>query len=247
MKINTGILAIVIFFVCIGQLNAQDLPDKIFLESGQIIDCKITLINEVNVFYEYKRKKRFDVSFVPIIQITGAIINSNDIQVLNNNVNIIKGEKTILFPDTIKIKGEKVLLFQDTIKIIKKHYDELSGLIDTTNINESLHSELPITDSILISNIKKLEIEIMYIKLNLDKHFREFNTGTVLGIGGLGATLVGTAILYFSESPNVGVGFLAAGSIAMFAGWIIRIDSHKWFRRASIYSNNNGLTLGLKL
>lgn len=81
--------------------------------------------------------------------------------------------------------------------------------------------------------IHELTLEQNRVDLNMELAHEQFSTGTlVMGLG-LGTGAIG-ALLYFlnKEDPGpVAPGMMIAGGAATVTGWIIQIDSHKWFSR----------------
>lgn len=47
-------------------VNAQTFTDQIILKSGDTITCEITLINELNIFYTYKKKRTEKYDYVAL-------------------------------------------------------------------------------------------------------------------------------------------------------------------------------------
>lgn len=67
-------------------------PDTILKKNGEVIICNITLVNEDNIFYEYKKKKRLKSTYVNLSEVEKhtssniqlVSVNNDDIQ---NNSN----------------------------------------------------------------------------------------------------------------------------------------------------------------
>ncbi|MBD79001.1 MAG: hypothetical protein CL840_08790 [Crocinitomicaceae bacterium] len=61
-------LAFLLFFVNI-HLSAQDFNDEIETKDHVIIPCKITLVNNLNIFYKYKKGKKTKTAYIPKEQV----------------------------------------------------------------------------------------------------------------------------------------------------------------------------------
>ena len=69
------ILILFSFFV-----KGQDLIDTIYTLTDDTIICNITLVNNYNVFYTYKvKKKRYEDTFIPRFQVASYILNSKGV------------------------------------------------------------------------------------------------------------------------------------------------------------------------
>jgi len=81
--------------------------------------------------------------------------------------------------------------------------------------------------------IEEIKVDQYRIELNLDKANEQFSSGTLLMGVGIGASVIGT-LLYSINSEDPGPfapSLMIAGGAAAATGWIIQIDSHKWFGR----------------
>ncbi|MCF8371881.1 MAG: hypothetical protein K9H64_09675 [Bacteroidales bacterium] len=61
-------------------VNGQGFIDQILLKSGDTITCKISLINDQNIFYTYKKKRTEKHDFVPLMEVVDYTWVSKDIK-----------------------------------------------------------------------------------------------------------------------------------------------------------------------
>jgi len=109
----------------------------------------------------------------------------------------------------------------------------------------------PILTSLILSKGKfqsetdTLEYELQLIKYHLLQSHKEFKTGTILFGLGLSSTLIGTIILMGSDSQSNNKSpmiIISCGSLLMFSGFIVQMDSHKWIGKAGL----TGFQIGYK-
>jgi len=92
---------------------------------------------------------------------------------------------------------------------------------------------LPVNPNLsLIDNVEfDAQYEIIFIKDNLALHHNQFQVGTILLFVGTGLSIMSSIII---NEPKVLTGALIISGLLSSAGVIIQIDSHKYFKRASI-------------
>lgn len=109
--------------------------------------------------------------------------------------------------------------------------------------------------SISAQSITELQSDLNHIKLNLEQHHKQYKTGSGLIITGLIASSTGIVLNAIANKPEnqsnessntdqaISNGLIIVGGGLALAGWIVQIDSHKYFKRAAMGLSSNGLTL----
>ncbi|MGZ3861947.1 MAG: hypothetical protein ACXVPN_07145 [Bacteroidia bacterium] len=62
--LRSFLLLIILSVSCV--FYGQNYPDKIFTKAGDSINCKITLVNDKNIFYEYKKRKSIRNDYISV-------------------------------------------------------------------------------------------------------------------------------------------------------------------------------------
>lgn len=83
-----------VLFCCTFTLNlySQDFKDKIFLNSGDTINCRITMINNTNIFYDYPKKRKFESTYVSLKEVDTWELNNENATILNDSLKAIQGK-----------------------------------------------------------------------------------------------------------------------------------------------------------
>ncbi len=159
---------------------------------------------------------------VLLLLLTSACFSQNDTIVKKNSKSItctitLVNEGAVFYKDK-KDNGDQVLISDVA-------YYSQSG--KRTYVNNIANMR---TDSVLISD------ELNYLKRCLVKSHQEYCAGIgVIGLGIAGTVGVGLADI---EDKNILLLFTSGISLV---GTIIVIDSHKWFKRAGLGINKNGI------
>jgi len=72
-------------------LLAQDYPDLIIKENGDTLKCKITFVNDQNIFYNYKHKKSEKSAYISLGEVSNysneGIVSKPDLKILPKSEN----------------------------------------------------------------------------------------------------------------------------------------------------------------
>jgi len=190
--------------------------DTIFCKT-EITPCTITMINDVNVFYNYTIKNKEKSTFKSLKEIQRISLN--------------------------KISDAQILILDTALISNIKNGIDLSNNYKPLDIKRSVENQ---KDSVITFE-KHVEnyLEIVYndmknLQINLEKCHNQYQIGTGFIVGGIVTSLVGglSTMGGFNNNDNgalsVGVLLNIAGGISALAGTIIQIDSHKFIGRASI-------------
>jgi hypothetical protein len=129
MKRITFILLILISVS--GFVDAQTFIDQIIMKSGKTISCKITLVNDQNIFYTYKNKRNVKNDYVSLNDINSYNWISKDFKSEN-----LSNRAIILYDSTNNLKvGIKltqhcnypILHMAPTLSIYKKNHNVYIG------------------------------------------------------------------------------------------------------------------------
>jgi hypothetical protein len=113
--------------------------------------------------------------------------------------------------------------------------------------------------SISAQSITELQADLNHIKLSLEQHHKQYKIGSSLIITGLIASSSGMVINVIANKPEnqsngssktdkaISNSLIIVGGGLALAGWIVQIDSHKYFKRAAVGFTSNGLTLNVDL
>lgn len=85
---KTTLIVLLISFILSLNLKGQELTDRIFTKDGDTINCKITLVNDQNIFYQYKKRR----------SIKADVISLNDVDDFYPKSKVLSNEKTISEP-----------------------------------------------------------------------------------------------------------------------------------------------------
>lgn len=64
-----GYIFILLLIITGNLMIGQELPDQIITKSGDTLNCKITLVNDQNIFYDFKKKKTKKHSYISLKEV----------------------------------------------------------------------------------------------------------------------------------------------------------------------------------
>ena len=107
-------------------------------------------------------------------------------------------------------------------------------------------------------SVADLQADLNNVKTNLELHHKQFKTGTNLIVAGIISASVGSLLATIdatNEDKNkasktvrtLSTTVVIVGSGLSLAGWIVQLDSHKYFKRAAMGFTPDGLTLKVDL
>jgi hypothetical protein len=143
-------------------------------------------------------------------------------------------------------------------KVVANEIKIKDGIVHYTFKDEFVRASLPLSsiDSIIYSDSKiyyspsvftdARDLEVYNIRYNLNKMYKQYNTGTTCIISG---TLITTMGILFTTNNNskFGLPLSICGGILSLTGYIIQIDSHKYLKRASIQYGVTPMSATIKL
>lgn len=198
----------------------QDFKDKIITLENDTINCNITLINNNNIFFEYKEIKTVVSKYISLTLVKSYLLDKNSIT--------------------------ELLIIKDTSQTVQLTINNIL----TNNLKKELPNKTALklqkgNDSIIsiISNeYNTLNKKIENINSNMQLCHQEYRSGTSCIIIGLITTVVGSIV--FIEQPTVKASnqirpttnvvplFIGcAGFVLTTVGGILQIDSHKYIGR----------------
>jgi hypothetical protein len=132
-------LLIVLLFLSALPCTAQDYPDLIIRNNEEWIKCRITLVNDANIFYSYRKKKTEWSEFIPLSSVKEYYQNGT------KGVIISKPDNTLEIVDSnqVSVRGYLTLIWTagDELIIAHNHYylgmalSALGGVVVATGAN----------------------------------------------------------------------------------------------------------------
>ncbi len=135
MKILVTIMLIVITLAA----NGQDFDDRIITNEGDTIKCKITLVNNTHIFFEFKAKKKTKNTFVAISKVFSYTMQGNTIE----GKQLFEKEVPKTLKDSVKVIGSNLSLAGE--ELIKAKRSLSAGF--TLSVGASLVAGLGIQKS----------------------------------------------------------------------------------------------------
>ena len=119
------------------------------------------------------------------------------------------------------------------------------------NVNIPVNLEINSNEDTLLLNLNKdltdhlklqvkLQDEINKINFKMEQHHKQFFTGGVINIIGLGLISLGNLIT--KADPKAASDIIYVGGGVSLVGTIISVSSHKWFKKNSISLNKKKKT-----
>ncbi len=144
-----------------------------------------------------------------------------------------------VLPCTIVLVNEGTIFFTDSIG--HGHAMPLTQVKRFSQQNKPAPPQVAAIPRTPASSPRKTPVEdqLDYMRYCLRRHATEYFVGVGLQFGGLLLTSVGGAAA--SGSGGGGAGLVLVGLVCATTGFVMTIDSHKWFRRASIDVRGNGV------
>lgn len=125
----------------------------------------------------------------------------------------------------------------DIDKQLISFYKQNNEVKNVSNAQQSLVMNKPIDN---FSDSVKVTDELVYLKKCMADYHRQHSIGTIiLGVG----TGLGIATLIMDVSSNEKNALLISSGVVAVVGSVIMIDASKFFKRASLGVNGNGLTV----
>jgi len=174
MNLTTKTLIFLLLFIEFSSL-AQTFNDTIFTKTNDTILCQITLVNDQNIFYQYKKKRRTKAANIPLDQVLSySSENPKLLEIINRprfpkcdtceNWAVLHTGDTIFYDLLISFIDEE----PESHKIVNKHHIIQKVQIITNNSSSSFDLED-------INSISWNDLEYKSISLNIDE-FKSLHT-----------------------------------------------------------------------
>ena len=215
-----------IFLLCALSSIAQEYKDLIITKSSDSIKCKITLVNDQNIFYNHKPKKTEINSFISIADIK-TYTKGSDVIVPVRRDKIVLTDGKIL--DVHITKQDKTTIsfyvLSDSTKSIKKVAKEQIFSFQKSD-----------TEAIKTSNVKNRSAGD---ELIIAKNHWYLGLGVTVAGGVVG--IIGASYPTSESAQTISI----VGGVISLLGTIIIIESWSHVGKAGEKLNSYGLSLGV--